>query len=239
MKFNSKILGVLLASLAVLMVISAASAVGLGSDFNNGDVGMKIPKGDYFIEIVNVATEDMNMTVFENSDNSSDVNSIICFKDSTADKKEASGFISDLEKSGNKVEETDKYVILENSHQTADFDISKGFDSVFNFIGSAFSSEGMNVSADGSSVSLSSEGFKVSDASGEKVSITSKGIEVSGDNSSGNASVNVSSDINSNIADCDYSLYLKNSGNSQVVVISGNDLELLKSMAETVKFKEN
>ena len=239
MKFNSKILGVLLASLAVLMVISAASAVGLGSDFSNGDFGMKIPKGNQFIEIVNVATEDMNMTVFENSDNSSDVNSIICFKDSTADKKEIKGFISDLEKSGNKVEETDKYVVLKNDYQTGDFDISKGFDSVFNFIGSAFSSEGMNVSADGSSISLSSEGFKVSDASGENVSITSKGIEVSGDASSGNASVNVSSDINSNIADCDYSLYLKNSGNDQVVVISGNDSELLKSMAESVKFKEN
>lgn len=232
-------LGVLLALLAVSATIAAASAVDLGSDFNSGDFGMKIPKGDYFIEIVNVATEDMNMTVYENSDNSSDVNSIICFKDSTADKKEISGFISDLEKSGNKVEETDKYVVLKNTYQTGDFDISKGFDSVFNFIGNVFSSEGMNVSADGSSISLSSEGFKVSDASGEKVSITSKGIEVSGDASSGNASVNVSSEINSNIADCDYSLYVKNNDNDQVVVISGNNLELLKSMADSVKFKEN
>lgn len=241
---DSKVLGVLLAVLAICATIAAASATDLGGDFNNSGVEMKIPTGDYFIEIVKVATEDIDMTIYENSDSdATDVNSIICFKDLTADKKEMKGFINDLEKSANKVEETDKYVVLKNTEQSGDFDFSKGFDSLFNFLGSAFSPEGVNVSAEGSSISLSSEGLKISDAGGENVSITSEGISVSGQSSSqassGNASVNISSDVNSNIMDCDYSLYLKNQDNGNVIVISGNDLELLKSMAESVKFKEN
>ena len=221
------------------MLVSATSAANLGNDFNGDGFGVKIPSGDYFSEIAKIVTEDIDMAIYENSNNSADANSIIYFKDSTADKKEITGFIEDLEKSGNKVEETDMYVVLKNTQNSKDFDISEGFDSIFNFIGSAFSPEGMNVSADGNSISLSSNGMKVSDANGEKVSISSKGISVSEEVSSGNASVNVSSDVNSNIIDCDYSLYLKNPGNDTVVVISGNDLALLKSMAESVKFKEN
>ena len=241
---DSKVLGVLLALLAVCATIAATGAADLGSNFKDDDFSVKIPKGDNFIEIVKVATEDIDMTIYENSDHdATDVNSIICFKDLTADKKEMKGFINDLEKSANKVEETDKYVVLKNTKQSDDFDISKGFDSIFNFFGSAFSPEGLNVSSEGNSISLSSEGLKISDAGGENVSITSEGISVSGESSSqassGNASVNISSDVNSNIMDCDYSLYLKNQDNGNVIVISGNDLELLKSMAESVKFKEN
>jgi len=239
MKFNSKILGGLLTLLAVALLVSATGAANLGDDFNGNGFGVKIPSGDYFTEITKIATEDIDMEIYENSNHSADVNSIICFKDQTADKKEISGFVEDMEKSANKVEETDKYVVLKNTENSNDFDISQGFDSIFNFIGSAFSSEGMNVSADGNSISLSSNGMKVSDANGEKVSISSKGISVSDEALSGNASVNVSSDVNSNIMDSDYSLYLKNQGNDTVIVISGNDLVLLKSMAESVKFKEN
>ena len=239
MKFNSKILGVVMTLLAVALLVSATSAANLGSDFNGDEFSVKIPSGDYFTEIAKIVTEDMDMAIYETSNRSVDVNSIIYFKDLTSDKKEITGFIDDLEKSANKVEETDKYVVLKNTQNSKDFDISQGFDGIFNFIGSAFSPEGMNVSADGNSISLSSNGLKVSDANGENVSITSQGISVSGEASSGNASVNVSGDVNSNINDCDYSLYLKNQGNDTVIVISGNDLALLKSMAESVKFKEN
>ena len=234
MRFNSKILGVLLTLLAAALLVSATGAANLGDDFNGNGFGVKIPSGDYFTEIAKIATEDIDMEIYENSNHSADANSIIYFKDQTTDKKEISGFVEDMEKSANKVEETDKYVVLKNTENSNDFDISQGFDSIFNFIGSAFSSEGMNVSADGNSISLSSNGMKVSDANGEKVSITSEGISVSGDSSSGNASVNVSSDVNSNIMDCDYSLYLKNKGNDTVIVISGNDLAVLLADRKSV-----
>ena len=49
----------------------------------------------------------------------------------------------------------------------------------------------------------------------------------------------IASDVDSNIKDCDYSIYLKNQGNDKVIVISGNNIELLKAMAETVSFNEN
>lgn len=99
---------------------------------------------------------------------------------------------------------------------------------IFNFIGSIFSSgDGLNISADGSSVSFSGKGLEVSDASGENVSITTDGISVSGE-SSDNEAVDVSSDVGSDIENSDYSLYLKNQNNDEVIVISGNNLELLK-----------
>lgn len=89
LKFNSKILGVLLVLLAVAMVISAASAVNLAGDFKNNDFGIDVISGTNFTEDVNVSTESMNLLVFENSgNNSSDVNSIIYFKDTTAGKNE-------------------------------------------------------------------------------------------------------------------------------------------------------
>ena len=104
-------------------------------------------------------------------------------------------------------------------------------------VGSIFSDEGFNVTSDGNSVSISNKGLEVSDANGQNVSITSEGVSVS--DGAGNETVNVSSDVDSNIKDCDYSIYLKNQGNDKVIVVSGNNLELLKSMAETVSFNEN
>lgn len=98
MKFNS-ILGVLLALLAVAMVISAASAVDLANNFNNDDFKVNVPSGADFNEIVNIADNEMNLVVFENSgDGSNDANSIIYFKDSSANKNELDGFVKDLEK---------------------------------------------------------------------------------------------------------------------------------------------
>ena len=238
MKFNSKILGILLSSLAIAMVISAASAVDLVSDFNNGDFGIDVASGANFTETVNIVTGDINLVIFENSaNNSNDVNSIIYFKDSTSDKKEVTGFVKDLERDGTKVEETDKYVVLKNNHKSHGFDIGNDIGDIFNMVGSIFSDEGFNVSSDGNSVSISSKGLEVSDANGENVSITSEGVKVS--DGVGNETVNVSSDVDSNIKDCDYSIYLKNQAGDKVIVISGNNLELLKAMAETFSFNEN
>lgn len=238
MKFNSKILGILLSSLAIAMVISAASAVDLVSDFNNGDFGIDVASGANFTETVNIVTGDINLVIFENSaNNSNDVNSIIYFKDSTSDKKEVTGFVKDLERDGTKVEETDKYVVLKNNHKSHGFDIGNDIGDIFNMVGSIFSDEGFNVSSEGNSVSISSRGLEVSDANGENVSITSEGVKVS--DGVGNETVNVSSDVDSNIKDCDYSIYLKNQAGDKVIVISGNNLELLKAMAETVSFNEN
>lgn len=235
---NSKILGVLLALLSIAMVISAASAVDLVNDFNNDDFGIKVSSGSDFNESVNIVTNGMNLRVFENSGNDSqDVNSIVYFKDSTADKKEITGFIKDLENNGNKFEETDKYVVLKNTQNSHDLDIANDLDGIFDFVGSIFSSEGVNISSEGNSISLSSNGLEVSDANGENVSITSEGVSVS--DGAGNETVNVSSNVNPNIENCDYSIYLKNQGNDKVIVISGNNLELLKAMAKNASFNEN
>ena len=234
MKFSSKVFGILIALLAITMVISAASAVDLVKDFSNDNFGIDIISGANFSEAVNIATGDMNLVVFENSGNNShDANSIIYFKDSTADKKEIAGFINDLEKDGNKVEETDKYVVLKNTHNSKDFDFGNDIGNIFNMVGSIFSDEGLNVSSEGNSISLSDKGLEVSDANGENVSITSEGVSVSG-----NGTVNVSSDVNSNIENSDYSIYLKNNDNDKVIVISGNNLEALKAMAKTASFNE-
>ena len=170
LKVNSKILGVLLSSLAIAMVISAASAVDLVSDFNNGDFGIDVASGANFSETVNIATGDINLVIFENSgDSSNDANSIIYFKDSPSDKKEVTGFLKDLERDGTKVEETDKYVVLKNNHKSHDFDIPNDIGDIFNMIGSIFSDEGFNVTSEGNSVSISSKGLEVSDANGDQL----------------------------------------------------------------------
>lgn len=219
------------------MVISAASAVDLADNFGNGDFAVKVASGANFTECVNIGVNDIKLVVFENSGKGSgDVNSIILFKDSSANKTDMNSFIKDLEKNGNKVEETDKYVVLKNTQVSNGFDVEKDLDSIFNFVGGIFSDEGLNVSADGNSVSISDKGLEISDASGENVSITSKGVSVSGGSSSGNETVNVSTDVNSNIADSDYSVYLNNN-NDKVIVISGNNLDVLKAMAETASLK--
>ncbi|WP_406534744.1 hypothetical protein [Methanobrevibacter sp.] len=237
---NSKILGILLALLAITMVISTASAVDLVKGIDNDNFGIDVIPGANFDESVNIALGDMDLAIFENSgNNSGDVDSIIYFKDSSANKNEIDGFIEDLERDGKKVEETDKYVVLENNQNFVDFDFANDLDSFFNMVDDFFSSDkDLNLSADGNSVSLSDKGLEVSDADGENVSITTEGVSVSSGNSSGNETVNVSNDVdvNSEIENSDYSIYLKNQDNDKVIVISGNNLELLKVMAETVSF---
>ena len=238
LKTNSKVFGIVMALLAMCIVISAASAVDLANDFKSNDFTVKVASGTDFTETVHVSTNDMNFMIFENSDkNSKDVSSIMMFKDSTADKKEMNTFIKDLEKTGDKVEETDKYVALKNTQKLPDGDIGSDLEGIFSIANDVFSSEGLNVSAEGNSVSLSGKSFEVSTHDGENISVTPAGVSFSGGASSGNESVNISGDVNSSIKNCDYSVYLKN--NNGVFVISGNNLELLKSMAETVSFNGN
>ena len=115
--------------------------------------------------------------------------------------------------------------------------IGSDLEGIFSIANDVFSSEGLNVSAEGNSVSLSGKSFEVSTHDGENISVTPAGVSFSGGASSGNESVNISGDVNSSIKNCDYSVYLKN--NNGVFVISGNNLEVLKSMAETVSFNGN
>ncbi|MBQ8017387.1 MAG: hypothetical protein IJ672_09745 [Methanobrevibacter sp.] len=236
MKFNSKILGAFLALLVIALVISTASAVDLVNDF-----GIDVLSGADFNENTNISMDDINWVILENSgNNSDDVNTIIYFKDSTHDKNSINKFIKDLEDDGQKVEETDKYTVFKTTENSNDFDFPSGFDNVLGFAENIFSlGNGVNISADGNSVSLSDEGLKVSDAGGENVSISSDGISVSGDSSSDDESMEISDDIDSNFVNLDYYLFLKNNANDEVVVIFGNDLNSLKSMAETASFNEN
>ena len=240
MKTNSKFLAIFMALLAVGIVISAASAADLVNDFKSEDFSVKVASGTDFTETVNVSTNDISFMIFENSNkDSKDINSIILFKDYTADKKEINTFIKDLEKAGTKVEETDKYVALKNTEKLPDADIGSSLDGIFNIADDVFSSGGLNVSAEGNSVSLSSKGFEVSTEEGDNMSVSPDGVSFSSGASSGNESVNISGDVSSKIKSSDYSLYLKNSDNNNVIVLCGNNLELLKSMAETVSFNGN
>jgi len=240
LKTNSKFLAIFMALLAVGIVISAASAADLVNDFKSEDFSVKVASGTDFTETVNVSTNDISFMIFENSNkDSKDINSIILFKDYTADKKEINTFIKDLEKAGTKVEETDKYVALKNTEKLPDADIGSSLDGIFNIADDVFSSGGLNVSAEGNSVSLSSKGFEVSTEEGDNMSVSPDGVSFSSGASSGNESVNISGDVSSKIKSSDYSLYLKNSDNNNVIVLCGNNLELLKSMAETVSFNGN
>ena len=235
-----------MALLAISIVISAVSAADLQKNDFGGDFAVDIPSESNFSENVttklNFCDIAMDLVVFENTgNNSEDINSIIYFKDSSDNKTMIEDFINDLEKDGKKVEETDKYIVLEtNTSESEDFDIVEGFNEVWNFAESLFSSEGdINLSADGNKISLSDKGLEVSDANGQNVSITSEGVSISGNETLDNESFDVSGDVevNSNINDCDYAVYLENADNDQVIVLSGNNLEVLKSMAETASFK--
>lgn len=248
MKFNSKVLGILLVLLAIGMVITAASAADLVKNDFNGNFTLNISSDSYFGEEINSKMNfgdiSMDLVAFENTGNdSSDIHTIFYFKDSSADKKMIADFIKDLEKDAKKVDKTGKYVVLETKNsESSSADISGNLDSALGFVDALFSSSGnINLSADGNQVSLSDNGLEVSDADGQNVSINFEGVSVSGNASDVNESFDVSSDfdVHANMDDCKYVVYLKDKGNSQVIVLSGNNLELLKSMAETASFGKN
>ena len=108
------------------------------------------------------------------------------------------------------------------------------------FANEVFSSGDLKFSADGGTVSFSNKGLKISDSNGTNVSVSSDGIKVvDGENSSNNADVSFNSNISTEFLDSDYVVCLENQNNSQLIIISGNDLESLKAMADTASFKGN
>ena len=98
---------------------------------------------------------------------------------------------------------------------------------------------GINIDDPSANVSFSTNGLEVSDSNGENVSISSDGIKVSDGSSNGTVEVNsdVDSVMDSYSEFSEYILCLKNPDNDQLILICGNDLDLLKVMAESATFK--
>ena len=94
------------------------------------------------------------------------------------------------------------------------------------------------VGDDNSTVSLSTRGLSVSDPNGDDVSISTDGVKVNDSNGENSVDANASfdGDVISNVGNSDYAIVIESPDNSQVIVIAGNDLELLKSIAETASF---
>lgn len=249
MKANSKILGILAALFVIAIVISSAGA---GNLANSENFVIDIPDGSDFKEMattdLDVGDVDMKMLVFENSgNNSDDISTIIYMKDSSNDSSMISDLYNDLKKDCEVVEEKDNYIVFktQNSNDVSAEDIEDAINSFMGIAEDIFSSDAdMNFSADGNSISFSDKGLEISDANGDNVSISSEGIKVSeAPSSDGEVSEDVNITVNGN-ADAsfqngEYTVYIKNAINDQVIVINGNDLEVMKKMADTVSFGEN
>ena len=104
------------------------------------------------------------------------------------------------------------------------------------FAESIFSSDAdMSFSSNGNSVSFSDKGLEVADENGQNVSISTDGVLISGQASSDGENVTVDDvDVQSG----DYVVYIKNQNNDQVIVIYGNNMEVMKEMADSASFKE-
>ena len=213
---------------------------------------------------LNVGDVAMNMEVFANhGDNANDVNAIMYLKDDSKDQSIISDVINDLKKDAPIVEENDKYFIVEtkdaNNWDFFDFGFGNDIDTLWNFATGIFSddsnvnvttesadvqvseNEGIHiVGDDNTSVALSTKGFEVADPNGDDVSISTDGIKVTGNDGSAEASadgnVSIDGDMMSHVNNADYAICIENPDNNQVIVIAGNDLELLKSIAETASF---
>ena len=274
MKSNSKLIYALSALfvLAILVASVAAADSNLANDTLKGDnFKINIPSGSEFNQQsttnLNIDGQGFNMLVFENTADNKDVDSVLYFKDNTNDSSIISDMIKDMIKDNEVVEETDKYVILKTQNAGGwnffgvDFggltDIANGFDGLFS------DNSGINVSAEGSDVKLSTDGIDIdnsdngsfslsrnglefSDGDGSGVSISDKGISFSDPSSSNGSSDNVtlgesnlsfSGNINSDILNSDYVLCMENPDKNNVLLITGNNLETLKSMADTASFK--
>ncbi|MBO6105362.1 MAG: hypothetical protein J6O99_05660, partial [Methanobrevibacter sp.] len=99
--------------------------------------------------------------------------------------------------------------------------------------------EGIKISGDtNNSVSLTTRGLAVSDSNGDNVSISTDGVNVNDAKGEDSVDANASlgRDFISNVDNADYAICIENPDNNQVIVIAGNDLELLKSIAETASF---
>ena len=251
--------------LAVVVSSAGAAAVadsGIGSD----NFAVDIPSGSDFASVattnINVGDVDMDMEVFENKgENANDVSTILYLKDSSSNKNIISDLYDDLKNDGPVIEENENYFVVEtkdsNNWNFFNFDIGNDIENIWNFATGIFSSDsnvdvstedadvkvsnndGININTDdNTSVSLSTEGLKVSDPSGEDVSISTDGVKVSDANGDSNVETNVTVDEHmvSTIDNADYALCIKNPDNDQAIVICGNNLELLKSIAETASF---
>ena len=108
----------------------------------------------------------------------------------------------------------------------------------------SISADGIQVSdSEGADVSLSTSGFEVSDANGQNVSLSPNGIKVSSSPSENisdelvDANMSWDGDMDLTNVDCDYIVAVQNKNTDKIILLAGNDLDLLKTMAETVSFK--
>ena len=244
--------------------VGAVDLVSNGIDSSN--FAIDIPSGSDFSEEattnLNVGDVAMNMEVFANhGENANDVNAIVYLKDDSKDQSIISDVINDLKKDASIVEENDNYFIVEtkdaNNWDFFNLGIGNDIDTIWNFATGIFSDnsnvnvttedadvkvskdEGIHiVGDDNSTVSLSTKGFAVSDPNGDDVSISTDGVNVNDSKGEGSVDVNSSfdGDIISNVDNADYAICIENPDGNQVIVIAGNDLELLKSIAETASF---
>lgn len=212
----------------------------------------------------NIGDFSMGMDIFSNhGNNAKDVNTIMYMKDSSSNSTVIPDVLTDLKKDGPIVEENDKYFVVDtkNSNNGGFFnwDIGNDLNGLWDTVNGIFSSDSdvnvstsdadVQVSADnginivddnGTSVSLSDKGFFVSDANGDNVSIDTNGVKVTDNNGSGEATegnISINGDMISSIENSDYALCMESPDNNQVIILAGNNLDLLKSMAETASFK--
>ena len=244
--------------------VGAVDLVSNGIDSSN--FAIDIPSGSDFSEEattnLNVGDVAMNMEVFANhGGNANDVSAIVYLKDGSKDQNIISDVINDLKKDASIVEENDNYFIVEtkdaNNWDFFNLGIGNDIDTIWNFATGIFSDdsnvnvttedadvkvskdEGIHiVGDDNSTVSLSTKGFAVSDPNGDDVSISTDGVNVNDSKGEGSVDVNSSfdGDIISNVDNADYAICIESPDNNQVIIIAGNDLELLKSIAETASF---
>ena len=223
MKLNLKIIGILL--ILTIMVISAANAVELAGNFSNEKFEMNIPSECNLSENVNLNDDNTSLLIFKNTGkNSEDVNSILYIQDSKLSENNLS---EDLQFLGDKVEESDKYTIFKNSDNP--FGFKFGFDSEI------LSDFGNSLSSSLNKLTLPDNTF---DVDGAYISISENGLSIS---DKSNHSINTTGDLDDylEIEDSDYSVVLKNTDNNALIVILGDDVELLKSIADTTLFNEN
>ena len=257
-------LSALLVIAIAISSVGAVDLISNGIDSAN--FAIDIPSGSDFTEEattnLNVGDVAMNMEVFANhGDNANDVSAIVYLKDGSKNQNIISDVINDLKKDTPIVEENDKYFIVEtkdaNNWDFFNLGIGYNIDTLWNFVTGIFSDdsnvnvstqdadvqvskdEGILISGDtNNSVSLTTRGLAVSDSNGDNVSISTDGVNVNDANGEDSVDANASfgRDFISNVDNADYAICIENPDNNQVIVIAGNDLELLKSIAETASF---
>ena len=238
LKIDSKILTVLSALFVIAIAISSVGAVDLVSNgIDSSNFAIDIPSGSDFSEEattnLNVGDVAMNMEVFANhGGNANDVSAIVYLKDGSKDQNIISDVINDLKKDASIVEENDNYFIVEtkdaNNWDFFNLGIGNDIDTIWNFATGIFSDDSnVNVTTEDADVKVSDD-----------VSISTDGVNVNDSKGEGSVDVNSSfdGDIISNVDNADYAICIESPDNNQVIVIAGNDLELLKSIAETASF---